>query len=162
MRWRFCWCCWHGARTTDFPCNDTIFLARDPCAGDESMLNMDTEFQYIRPSVLLNATGNDRTSFVRLLEIFLRTCPAMFNSLEDAARHENLETVGRQAHCLKTCLSVIGAIEAIDELERVEEGAVRNQVLYDSATIVRLRTAVEAILEEASRCLALQPSGEPA
>jgi HPt (histidine-containing phosphotransfer) domain-containing protein len=114
---------------------------------------MKNQYHLIDPEVLMDATGGSSEAFSELLEIFLRTVPDMLGRLDAAAAAGMHADLAREAHSLKSCLALVGALAAGARIGEIERAASSGQAPGDGAWRA-LRADLDRILEEARRCQA--------
>jgi HPt (histidine-containing phosphotransfer) domain-containing protein len=110
-------------------------------------------YQRIDPAVLMNAAGDDAQGFRELLAMFLRIVPEMAQALHDAVRDERADAIAHQAHSIKSCMSLVGALGCSARLEAIERNA--RQGGADCADLfVQLEGELAAVIVEARHCYA--------
>lgn len=73
--------------------------------------------------IILHNTGADRELAAELIGIFENDLPTTLKQLEEAIAREDLETVHRLAHSLKSPLMMFGATTACDQSHKLESAA---------------------------------------
>jgi len=78
------------------------------------------------PQALLEAAGGDATLARELIDIYLRIGPPMVARLRLAAAADTGDAIAEEAHALRGCLLLLGAVEAGADC-RALEGAARRE-----------------------------------
>ena len=89
---------------------------------------MSSELPVLDRSVLRTSLGDDKEFIEEILELFEDTTPEIIESLDEAAKEGNIETVKRSAHSLKGSAGNIGA-KALEEAMRDIEAACADKEL---------------------------------
>lgn len=102
------------------------------------------------PETLAATAGGDPLLARELLEIFLRTAPAMATRLLQAARAAQAADLALEAHALRSCLVMIGAevpalrCRALETAARRGEGPYLPEAGVLQAEVLELVAALEA------------------
>jgi HPt (histidine-containing phosphotransfer) domain-containing protein len=111
-----------------------------------------SDYQRIDPAILMNAAGDNAQGFRELLAMFLRIVPEMAHALGEAVRCARHETIAHQAHSLKSCMSLVGAVGCSARLEALERSA--RQGADCGAHFAQLEDELDAVVAEARHCYA--------
>jgi HPt (histidine-containing phosphotransfer) domain-containing protein len=100
------------------------------------------------PTVLLQAAGDNKDAFCDLLRLFLSIFPAMVDRLEYFFAAADVPKVTQQAHGVKGCLYLVGAMRSAEKVEAIEMIARRDKVLCSSAEFEQLMGEMRSVIEE--------------
>jgi HPt (histidine-containing phosphotransfer) domain-containing protein len=112
---------------------------------------MTIDYKHIDPAVLMNAAGDDEEGFKELLAMFVRIVPPMLRELDQSVQDGRHADIGHQAHSLKSCLSLVGALGCGKRLEQLERAA-RNKAPDCGAGYAQLHQEITAVIAEALAC----------
>jgi HPt (histidine-containing phosphotransfer) domain-containing protein len=112
---------------------------------------MTIDYKHIDPAVLMNAAGDDEEGFKELLAMFVRIVPGMLRELDEAVRDGRHADIGHHAHSLKSCLSLVGALDCGQRLEQLECAA-RTNAPDCAAGFEELHQAITCVIAEALAC----------
>lgn len=99
------------------------------------------------PSVLLQAAGDNEDAFFDLLRLFLTIFPAMLGRLEYFFAAADMPKVAQQAHSVKGCLYLVGAMDSAERLESIEMMA-RRDTLCSGVEFEQLMGEMRSVIEE--------------
>jgi HPt (histidine-containing phosphotransfer) domain-containing protein len=99
-------------------------------------------------AMLLQAVGDNRDAFRDLLRLFIAIFPGMVNRLEDFFAAEDVANVAQQAHCVKGCLYLVGAMPSADKVEVIEAAARHDKVLCSCVEFERLMDEMRCVIAE--------------
>ncbi len=102
----------------------------------------------IDSSVLLQAAGDKKEAFFDLLRLFLAIFPAMVARLEYFYAAADLPEVAQQAHGVKGCLYLVGAMRSAGKVEAIEMIARHDRVLCCSTEFEELMAEMHSVIEE--------------
>jgi HPt (histidine-containing phosphotransfer) domain-containing protein len=100
------------------------------------------------PTVLLQAAGDNKDAFCDLLRLFLSIFPSMVDRLEHFYAAADVPKVAQQAHGVKGCLYLVGAMRSAEKVEAIEMVARRDKALYPSAEFEQLMGEMRCVIEE--------------
>jgi hypothetical protein len=100
------------------------------------------------PSVLLQAAGDNKAAFCDLLRLFLTIFPDMVGRLEYFYAAADVPKVAQQAHDVKGCLYMVGAMRSADKVEAIEMIARHDQALCPGAEFEQLMGEMRSVIEE--------------
>lgn len=112
-----------------------------------------TSYRQIDPAVLMDAAGDSMEAFLQLLDVFLRIAPDMTARLDAAVQAGHSTGMAQEAHSLKSCLALVGAIDCARRVEHIERSA-RRDLAGDAAGFDQLRADIATVLREAQACRA--------
>lgn len=93
----------------------------------------------------LDRLGGDEELLRELCQIFLEESPKLLHKLRDAVAAEDPEAVALAAHSLKGELSYLGAVEASQIANRLEEMGRVKKLSHAAKTLAALETEVEGL-----------------
>ncbi len=109
------------------------------------------------PTMLLQAAGDNNEAFRDLLRLFLSIFPDMVERLEHVFAAEDVANVAQQAHCVKGCLYLVGAMRSADNVETIEMAARHDKVLCSGAEFEELMDEMRSVIVEVENDLKPAP-----
>ncbi len=109
---------------------------------------MNADDRLTDPTVLLQAAGDNKDAFCDLLRLFLSIFPAMVDRLEYFFAAADVPNVAQQAHGVKGCLYLVGAMRSAEKVEAIEMIARRDKALCSSAEFEQLMGEMRSVIEE--------------
>lgn len=99
-------------------------------------------------TVLLQAAGGNRDAFRDLLHLFLSIFPDMVERLEIFFSAGNFPKVVQQAHNVKGCLYLVGAMRSAEKMESIEMAARHDRALCHGAEFEQLMDEMRSVIVE--------------
>lgn len=87
----------------------------------QEMSELPTQFGPYDLSTLRSMTGADQAFFTQMIKIFIEDSPKSLEVLKTAMENENLETLKKEAHKLKSSLKTMGLKEAAACAKKLED-----------------------------------------
>jgi len=103
------------------------------------------QFEHSRPNELLENVGNDKETFLQLMEIFRRESVAIFGRIRDAAAKRNLSELHRQSHSLKGTVGPLGADQLVQMLLDIEDECKLGTCVCDDARLTRVENELKKV-----------------
>lgn len=98
--------------------------------------------------MLLQATGDNKDAFRDLLRLFVAIFPGVVDRLEHFFAAEDVANVVQQAHCVKGCLYLVGAMPSADKVEVIEMAARHDKALCSRLEFERLMDEMRCVIAE--------------
>lgn len=99
-------------------------------------------------TMLLQAAGDNKDTFRDLLRLFVAIFPGMVDRLEHFFVAEDVANVVQQAHCVKGCLYLVGAMPSADKVEVIEMAARHDKALCSRLEFERLMDEMRCVIAE--------------
>jgi HPt (histidine-containing phosphotransfer) domain-containing protein len=111
-------------------------------------MSVKTQARLTDSTMLLQAAGGSNDDFRDLLRLFLSIFPAMVDRLELFFADENMPEVAQQAHDVKGCLYLVGAMRSADRVESIEVAARHDRALCHGAEFEQLMDEMRSVIDE--------------
>jgi hypothetical protein len=108
-------------------------------------------------TMLLQAASDNKDAFRDLLRLFIAIFPDMVDRLACFFAAEDVANVAQQAHCVKGCLYLVGAMHSADKVEVIEAAARHDKVLCSGAEFEELMDQMRSVIEEVENDLKPAP-----
>ncbi len=98
--------------------------------------------------MLLQAAGGNKEAFRCLLRLFIAIFPDMVARLQHYFVAPDLPSLAQQAHCVKGCLYLVGAMSCADKVEAIEVAARHDKALCSRGEFEQLMDEMRSLIDE--------------
>lgn len=119
-------------------------------AKNQDSITMTAQTSRFQPAVLLQAAGNNRDTFIHLLNTFLRIGPEIIQKMESAFKNKDSHELAKHLHYLKNCINLLGVTEQGAVLGSLESMAKKNEFVFDVDNFDALVRSMQKIINDVS------------
>ena len=110
-----------------------------------------SEYRHSRPAALLETVGGDRTTFLLLVDIFMRDTADKLTKLREALSHGDRAQLAFNTHAMKGTVGPTGADALLERLVSLEAACRDPEGVFDESAITDIERQVAEIGEELQR-----------
>jgi HPt (histidine-containing phosphotransfer) domain-containing protein len=103
------------------------------------------QFKHSRPSELLGNVGDDKETFLLLVDIFRRESVIIFGRMREAAAKRDLPELGRQSHSLKGTVGPLGADQLVQMLLDIEDECKQGNCICDDRRLAVIEDEIKIV-----------------
>jgi len=111
-------------------------------------MSVNADDRWTDPTMLLQAANGNQDVFCHLLRLFLAIFPEMVSRLAYFQAAADAANVAQQAHQVRGCLYLVGAMRSAEQVEAIEMMARHDKALCCSAEFEQLMGDMRSVIEE--------------